>query len=221
MNLRKATEAQLVIHWADLLIIYSNYKGEIDTFSFFPMDGVFEDSTPDNIKKWQNDEARKIRKFVVDNLGNVNGNLDIITAELTKYREAVKLHLLTEGYINEPSPILSGWQLNEIGKEVKRIGGHNKYQARKRREIRAAKSDQNAKIFWLPRKVIESFITVSIGIVIGYAFRYFTEPKQPKSGIPVVQKSSESLTKGKDTANRIVHIDTTVKERKRKDSFKN
>ncbi len=171
------TEEQLVIRWSDILILKSNYKGEIDIMSFYPVDGVLEDPTQENISRWRNDKARKIRDSVIAKLGNINGQLDIITKELTKYLEKVKAHLLNEGYIYEPDPTKTGWLLNDTGKQVKLFGGHDKYRRHKRRELLAIKKDQSAKIYWWWRKILEWLIAAALGFLL----RYLIEPKQALS----------------------------------------
>jgi len=169
---KRETEDQRVIRWADILISKSNHKGEVDIMSFFPFDGVFEDPTQENISKWRNDDARKIRDTVIAELGNIDGQLDIITRETTKYLEKVKAHLLNEGYIYEPNPTKTEWLLNDKGKEVKLFDGHEKYKEHKRRELLAIKKDQDAKIYWWWRDWHKSIAGIVIGGILGLVGEY-------------------------------------------------
>lgn len=216
---RQETEEQVVIRWADILIMKSNYKGEIDIMSFYPFDGVLEDPTQENISRWRNDDARKIRDAVIAKLGNINGQLDIITKETTKYLEKVKAHLLNEGYIYEPNPTKTGWLLNDTGKQVKLFEGHKKYKEHKRRESLATKKDQDAKIYWWWRDWHKSIAGIIIGGILGLigehkldivnTIKELLSPKQTTKQTTNQKATISKEANYNDTANKFQQADSS------------
>jgi hypothetical protein len=130
------SEEKLIIRWADTIISESNYKGHVERTSFRP-DYILSTHppTPEERLKWENSKSRQLRNTVVTRLGDIKGQLDIYKNELIKYLDAVKGHLLNEGYIEEPKIQEDYWQLTPIGFLVKELGGHKKYQKYRKREI--------------------------------------------------------------------------------------
>lgn len=137
------TEQEIVAKWADILLKTSNYKNEISIQSF-ALDWQSSDKPPTDkeIEEWNNNEAKKIRDEVIDELGDTKGNLDVTIKRLIKYLDLVKTFLLNNGYIEEKRPGEQFWRLTEKGKLAKELGGHLQYLKYRNRELYSARRQQ-------------------------------------------------------------------------------
>ncbi len=128
---------ELIIRWADTIVLKSDYTGKLDRRSF-KLDWVYEPTptTIDEVNEWANAPDRAIRESVIV------GQTDPIetTKFLIPYLEAVKFHLLSNDYISSKEVVNQEWVLTERGKLMKELGGHKNFIAHRKWEIHAVRS---------------------------------------------------------------------------------
>ena len=140
-DLKKLDRNELIIRWGDLLILNSNHLGEVSRGSFM-LDWVF-DKQPKNqedVDRVKNDPARKIRDEFFRRLNAPAGQLDLINNEIGRNLTAVKNHLLSHGYIENPNFNETFWRISDKGKIMKELGGHEKYKKHRIRELSILKN---------------------------------------------------------------------------------
>ena len=165
---RQTSSKDLIILWADTLVINSNYKGDVDTSSF-NLDWIRSDDPQreQQFLDWKNDEARKVRKMVIKSF--VNDDFNFVCKELSNYRDTVKNHLLDEGYIHDPDSTQRFWELTDRGKLMKELGGHKKYKKYRRTEITALNNQRKINA-WLIAATI-------LAAIMPFVIAYFPPPK--------------------------------------------
>jgi hypothetical protein len=180
------TQEELIIRWGDTLITQSNYKGDIDTSSFLPFDGLFHPSvpTPEERIEWSMDKGRQIRNEIVAKFPLVDGNLDPLSEHISKFRETVLKHLLNEGYISEPIVTSTTWQITDKGKLVKELNGHEKYKKYRQRELHILRN-QNT-INWL------LFSAAAASAIIPFIVAIFFSPTNVINVTPKYQRLSHN-----------------------------
>lgn len=142
-KLKDLDRNEIIIKWADEIVLAANHLGEVSRDSFMPdMYLSTQEPTQETLEFWRNDPARKIREYVISNLGDIKGQLDVLTKELIGYLEGVKNHLLSHRYIKEPVVTERFWRLSERGELMKELGGHQNYQKYRKREINVIKNQQ-------------------------------------------------------------------------------
>src|SRR5690348_16561697 len=140
-NSIELSEEELVIEWADAIIINSNYRGEVDRKSFQP-DWVFSERAPTEkeIIEWNNNPAKQIRDKATAHIFPINGRWDIYIEELIKYLDKIKKHLLDEGFIEEPNIRDQFWKLTERGYLAKELGGTKKYKSYRKNQLNSVRN---------------------------------------------------------------------------------
>ena len=133
------TYEQLIIRWADTIILNSPYTGKLDRRGF-KIDWAFEKNpeTQEDVNEWMNHPSRAVREQVIATMEDKDPIK--ISHALTPYLESVKTFLLTEGYISEIEVVKQEWILTEKGQLVKELGGHIKYKKYRRRQINILKN---------------------------------------------------------------------------------
>jgi hypothetical protein len=196
MIMKSETKEQRIVRHADIIVANSNHAGELDNDCLDIIGIMTKNELPPPLAKIRN-ELRKIQPPNVDNSGTVD--LEIAKKFIQKNYDDIKNHLLSYGYINEPDHTRK-WILNDEGKSMKKWGGHKKYQAYKKRDLNAIRSEQNAKIYWWFRELLKLIGAAALG----YGIRYFTESKQIQPKAPQLPQTTQITTnstkvKAKDT----------------------
>lgn len=183
---KSETDEQRVIRWADTIVENSNYDGELNNECLDPFADFWRDhpvALPMALIQIRNE----ILSRQPQNNDGTTVNLDITAQYIQNNYDVVRNHLLNNGYIDKPDHTQM-WVLNERGRKMKQLKGHKKYQNYIDKKLKSEIAEMNGKIYWLRRVVI----TAIVGAVVGYAFRYLTEPKQKT---PTVQSSSEEKSR--------------------------
>jgi hypothetical protein len=182
MKPKAETEQQRIVRHADIIIANANYKGELDNDCLDIIGALTKMELPPQLAEIRN-ELRSIQPTNINSEGTID--LEITKAFIQKNYDDVKNHLLDNGYISEPD-FTRKWILTEKGKAAKEAGGHENYVANKKRELRAKRSDEDAKIYWWKREIWRYLIAGVIGLFFGYVLRIITEPKS----IPVKNQTT-------------------------------
>ena len=132
------TNHSIVIEWADILIMDSNYLGLI-SLKYVAL--TFEQDPPDKLELEHS--SLKMRDFILKDMNVIDGDISPLLNILNEYRKMINNHFLNEGYIESPSPA-SGmcWYLSERGKLVKELGGHFRYKKYRKNEINALQNQR-------------------------------------------------------------------------------
>lgn len=169
------TDEHRIIRWADTIVANSNYDGELNNECLDPFAAFWRDK-PTTLTTALSQIRNEIISRQPQNSDGVTVNLEITKQYIQGNYDAVSDHLLNNGYINKPDHNRK-WVLNEDGKKMKKLKGHNKYQNYLDKKQKAEIAELNGKIHWLRRAII---IAIASGL-IGYGLRYLTEPKEKKS----------------------------------------
>jgi hypothetical protein len=173
------TDEQRAIRFADIMVAHTDCLGKINKWclNIFPTIDQ-EEAMPIALQKIRQEltEARPI----------INGDLEPFKKWINKNFDDVKLHLLNNGYIDEPKPVTQEWILNGVGKKMKQLKGHKNYREYIDKKHKAEIAEMNGKIHWLRRVII----TAIVAAAVGYFLRYLTEPKEKIS-------TDQSATAGK------------------------
>jgi hypothetical protein len=166
------TEDQRIIRIADIMVAHADYTGLIDK-DCLDVIGAFSKNVLPPALAAIREELRSTQPNSFD--ASTNGtHLDITTAYATKNYDDVKTHLVNNSYIDNPRPQTQAWILNDVGKKMKQLKGHKKYQEYIDKKLKAEIAEMNGKIHWLRRVII----TAIVAALVGYGLRYLTEPKQ-------------------------------------------
>lgn len=169
------TDEQRVVRWADTIIANSNYDGELNNECLDP----FADFWRENPAILQT-ALMQVRNEIINrqpqSSDGVTVNLEITKQYIQGNYDAVRDHLLNNGYINKPDHNRK-WVLNEDGKKMKKFKGHNKYQNYLDKKQKAEIAELNGKIHWLRRAII---VAIASGL-IGYGLRYLTVYQPPNN----------------------------------------
>lgn len=163
---KSETEEQLIVRWADSLILNSDSKGVVSKKSL-RHDFYNADKPPTEQEKaeWASNTSRLIRDEALKKSDiPPDANYGVIIHELNRFSTAVKKFLFDNDYINKPNDHEDFLTLTDTGKEVKRYGGHKNYLSFKRRELAALKGDQNSKRLYMPIAVALCGILISSAI---------------------------------------------------------
>jgi|SRR5579863_1343862 len=187
------TEKQRIIRFADTIVVNSNYEGELDKDCLDVFGILTKDKLIPPLAEIR-DELRKIQPNNVDATGSVN--LDLTNEFVQNNYDLVKTHLLNYGYISKPDHTQK-WTLNDVGKKMKQLKGHNNYQGYIDKKLKAEIAEMNGKIYWKRRVIISAILA---GLV-GFGLRYLTEPKQQVPTEQSVLKKSNQSTPAKSSDN--------------------
>lgn len=193
------TDEHRIIRWADTIVANSNYDGELNNECLDPFAAFWRDK-PTTLTTALSQIRNEIISRQPQNSDGVTVNLEITKQYIQGNYDAVSDHLLNNGYINKPDHNRK-WVLNEDGKKMKKLKGHNKYQNYLDKKQKAEIAELNGKIHWLRRAII---IAIASGL-IGYGLRYLTEPKEKKS----VDQSSTVGQSPSTPAMQLEKIDST------------
>ncbi len=179
------TDEQRIIRYTDIIVINSNYEGELDKDCLDVIGILTKDKLIPPLAEIRN-ELRMLQPPRVDATGTVN--LDLTNKFVQNNYDMVRNHLLNYGYINKPDHTQK-WVLNEVGKKMKQLKGHNKYQEYIDKRLKSEIAEMDGKIYW-KRRVI---ITAILAGLVGFGLRYLTEPKQrPPTNQSTSGKSNQS-----------------------------
>ena len=173
------SDKERIIRYADTIVINSNYKGELDKDCLDIFGAFTEKELVPPLATIRN-ELYNRQPINVDENGTIQ--LDITKNYLQNNYDVVKKHLLDYGYILEPDQTQE-WLLSDIGKEMKKLKGHEKYQAFKQSEFAAIIGDQNSKRFYIPIIVASIGVLISAGISLATYF-YNKSKKLSKNDSP-------------------------------------
>lgn len=208
MPKKKETTEEFIIRWADTIVLDSNYKGEIERRSFM-LDWVLSTKQPSQqeVNDWLNSASRKIREEAIKKFPEESKNDPLAgMRELAKYLDAVKKHLLNNGYIDEPKVTSLVWQLNDRGKLMKELRGHKKYKAHREKELLGEKKRYLKRSFYEEELAKKGFWVI-LGVVttlILYVSKCSYEKWHTKQRTPIIKHQSPPPTtpKKKDTPHR-------------------
>jgi len=156
------SDKERIIRYADTIVINSNFKGELDK-DCLDIFGAFTERELLPPLAAIREELRIRQPNNVD--ANGTTQLDITTNYLQGNFDIVKKHLLDYGYIADPDHTQK-WVLSDIGKEMKKLKGHEKYQAFKQRELEAIIADQKSKKYYIPILIALGGILISTGVSV-------------------------------------------------------
>lgn len=126
------TDELRVIRYSDIMTIHADHLGKLNKEWLNPMATFDQDKMPAPLLR--------VRQEVTILHPIIEGNLEPYKNGFMKYYDNIKLHLLSNGYIDEPNPDRQEWVLNDKGKLMKELGGHRNYVRHRRREINILKN---------------------------------------------------------------------------------
>lgn len=185
---KSETEEQLIVRWADSLILNSDSKGIVSKKSL-RHDAYSSDKLPTEQEKaeWAKNTSRIIRDKALKKYDGTNTNYGVIIHELNRLSTAVKKFLFDNDYIINPSDHEDFLTLTDTGKEVKKHKGHKKYLKFKERELAATIGDHNSKRYYIPLIIAGVGVLFSTGISLGTCYYNSTKDKNEKDTIDTLQ----------------------------------
>ena len=163
------TYEQRVIRFADTMVANADYLGKLNKNCLNPMPTADQMNMPTDLLK--------IRQELINLQPIIDGNLEPYKNWMIKNYDDIKTHLLNNFYIDQPKSDTQEWILNDVGKQMRRLKGHKKYQSYLDKKQKAEIAELNGKIHWLRRAIIVAIVAA----FVGYFLRYLTEPKEKKS----------------------------------------
>jgi hypothetical protein len=194
------SDKERIIRYADTIVINSNFKGELDKDCLDIFVAFTERELVPPLAAIRNELGNRQPNNVDEN-GTLQ--LDITKNYLQTNFDLVKKHLLDYGYIIEPDHTQE-WVLSDIGKEMKKLKGHEKYQASKQRELAAIIGDQNSKRFYIPILVASIGVLISAGISLA---TYFYNKSKDKNATDNISKLDSFQ---QNTALKLQHLQSQV-----------
>lgn len=191
------TEDQLIIRWADSLILNSDHKGVVSKKSL--LHDWYNSDNPSNEKEkleWDKNTSKIIRDEALIMSGVFDANMGVQIHELSRLAEFVKEFLTKQGYINEPKFIEESLTLTPIGEKVKELRGHKNYIASKKRESAALRGDQNSKRLYMPMAIAGIGVLISASISLGTCYYNYTNDEHEKDTIDTIriqQQNTQSV----------------------------
>jgi|GEM_PF-3080393 len=129
---KSETDERRVMRYSDIMTIHSDHLGKLNKEWLNPMATFDKDKMP--IPLLQLRQEITILHPIID------GDLEPYKNGFTKYHDNIQLHLLNNGYIDNPNTDRPEWILNDRGKLMKELGGHINYIRHRRREINILKN---------------------------------------------------------------------------------
>lgn len=162
------TYEQRVIRFADTMVANADYLGKLNKNCLNPMPTADQMNMPADLLR--------IRQELVNFQPIIDGNLEPYKNWMIKNYDDIKTHLLNNFYIDQPKADTQEWILNEVGKQMKRLKGHKKYQDYIDKKLKAEIAEMNGKIYWKRRVIITGILTFVLGLALRTIIDLF--PKQ-------------------------------------------
>lgn len=196
---KQETYEQRVIRFADIMVQQTDYTGKINKYCLSPFP-VVDDDHP------LPEALLKIRKELNSLQPIIDGDLEPYKKWMTKNFDDVKNHLLSFEYIDKPQPDTQEWILNETGKKMKQLKGHNKYQSYLDKKLKAEIAEMNGKIHWLRRAIIAGIIGFIVGLSTNYLKAKQEQQKDTPKESPKQQQVSQPSNPPKNLANPVKNV---------------
>lgn len=154
------TEQQRIIRYADIMVLNSDYTGELDKSCLDLFKEIWELDKPKKFSPPLQSIWEEVIRLQPKSSDGITINVDILKEYIQKNFDDVRTHLLTYDYIDKPD-YTQKWFLNDVGKSMKTHKGHLKYQKFKENELLALKRDHKSKLLpaWL-KIVLKAVATV-------------------------------------------------------------
>lgn len=176
------TEEQRIIRYADIMIAHADYTGLIDK-DCLDIIGAFSKDVlhPDLAAVRQ--ELRSMQPNNFDASTDTT-NLEITKSYATKNYDDIRTHLMNNLYIDKPNPGTQEWILNDVGKKMKQLKGHNKYQEYIDKKLKAEIAEMDGKIYWKRRVFISAILGLIAGLLISWIVTKLNlQPTNPTSSV--------------------------------------
>ena len=187
------TYEQRVIRFADTMVANADYLGKLNKNCLNPMPTADQMNMPADLLR--------IRQELVNFQPIIDGNLEPYKNWMIKNYDDIKTHLLNNFYIDQPKADTQEWILNEVGKQMKRLKGHKKYQDYIDKKLKAEIAEMNGKIYWKRRALISAVIGLILGIAVSWI--------AIKLGLPTPMRSSQQEKQLSTPAMQLVKTDST------------